>query len=266
MDIFSKMNDRVLLVGQGGGMMSVECLTGVMQAFEEYGMIPGQAHTSSGSTLFASLYYSGHDSAWFKELMETRDVSEFFQISQVNTVGTVLGMRRHLINNNGVKKLLEKEMTGRASLRVTTSLTRLIDWEPVNMAATPASTLAATSIPYLFKPVMIQRVLYGDGGVLDNIPVPPKSSLSNYRHVYVFLCPKTVYNDTTDDYVIPGLIELLNGVMNREYKELERQKYFEASNVTLIRPKSSYGGELLKWSPKFKLRNHCYELTKGLLS
>ena len=265
MDIFEKMNNRILLVGQGGGMMSVECLTGVMQAFEEYGMIPGQAHTSSGSTLFSSLYYSGHESAWFRELMNTRKVSEFFHVCIPGTISTACSRARHLIDNDGVKKLLEQEMTGWASLRVTTSLTRLIDWESVYMPATPASALAATSIPFLFKPVMIDTVLYGDGGVLDNIPAPSKEELTQYDHVFVFLCPKTVYNDTTEDGLITGLLELLDGVMCREYKELQRQCYFEEPNVTLIQPEGDFGGGLLNWSPNFQLRDHCYELTKGLL-
>lgn len=265
MDIFQKMNNRVLLVGQGGGMMSVECLTGIMQAFEEYGMIPGQAHTSSGSTLFSSLYYSGHDSAWFKDLIQTRDVDDFFHVCVPGVVSTACSRGRHLIDNDGVKQLLEQEMTGLASLRVTTSLTRLIDWESVHMPVTPATALAATSIPFVFKPVMIDNVLYGDGGVLDNIPAPDKSDLKMYDHVFVFLCPKMVYNDTTEDGLITGLLELLNSALNREYKELQRQHYFDEANVTLIQPEDGLGGGLLNWSPKFQLRDRCYELTKGLL-
>ena len=265
MDIFSIMDDDILLVGQGGGMMSVECLTGIMRAFEERGVLPGQAHTSSGSTLFSSLYYSGHDSSWFRNLMETRDVSEFFKLSLPGAVSTVFSRGRHLFNNDGVKKILEEEMTGAASLRVTTSLTRLIDWEMVSMPATPASALAATSIPYIFKPVEIQGVLYVDGGVVNNIPVPSKNDLFNYKHVYVFLCPATVYNDTTDDYLLSGLLELLNAVMDRELKELESQYYFDESKVTLIRPPENYGGGLLNWSPNFELRDRCYELAKGLI-
>ncbi len=266
MNIFESMNNQVLLVGQGGGMMSVECLTGVMRAFEEYGMIPGQAHTSSGSTLFSSLYYSGHESAWFRELMQTRKVSEFFHVCVPGALSTMCSCARHMIDNDGVKKLLEQEMTGLASLRVMTSLTRMIDWESIHMPATPATALAATSIPFLFKPVMIDSILYGDGGVLDNIPAPAKNNLCQYDHVFVFLCPKTVYNDTTEDGLITGLLELLDGVMNREYKELERQKYFDEPNVTLIQPEDGFGGGLLNWSPKFQLRDYCYELTKGLLS
>lgn len=265
MDIFSMMDDNILLVGQGGGILSVECLTGIMCAFEERGVIPGKAHTSSGSTLFSSLYYSGHDSSWFCNLMETRDVSEFFKISIPGAVSTAFSCGRHLFNNDGVKKILEKEMTGAASLRVTTSLTRLIDWEMVSMAATPATALAATSIPYVFKPVEIQGVLYVDGGVVNNIPVPSKNDLFNYKHVYVFLCPDTVYNDSTDDHLLTGLIELLNAVKDRELKELESQHYFDEQNVTLIRPPENYGGGLLNWSPNFQLRDQCYELAKGLI-
>ena len=266
MDIFSMMDDDVLLVGQGGGMLSVECLTGIMRAFEERGVIPGKAYTSSGSTLFSSLYYSGHDSFWFHNLMETRDVSDFFSPCIGGSLSTVVSCGRHMFNNDGVKKLLEEEMTGAASLRVTTSLTRLIDWEMVSMPATPSSALAATSIPYIFKPVEIQGTLYVDGGVINNIPVPSKEEIDDhFKHVFVFLCPDTVYNDTTEDSLITGLLELLDAVKNREIKKLISMNYFDDPRITLIQPKESCGGGLLNWSPDFALREHCYELAKGLI-
>lgn len=266
MDIFKLMDDEILLVGQGGGMMSVEALSGIMRAFEEYGTIPGLARTSSGSTLFSSLYYSGLDSSWFYNLMENRPVSEFFSVSPIGVARTAVSKGRHLFNNDGVKKTLEQYMTGYATLRVTTSLTRLLDWEQVSMPATPASALAATSIPYIFKPVMIDDVLYVDGGVVNNIPVPDMDELKNFKHVYVFLCPDNTYNDTTEDKLLPGLLELLSAVMERELKELVYQEYFNQPNVTLIKPASNCGGGLLNWSPEFKLRDYCYDLTKEILS
>lgn len=265
MSIFSMMDDDVLFVAQGGGVLSVECCTGIMQAFEEYGMIPGKAQTSSGGTLFSSLYYSGHDTAWFRDLMETKDLSEFFSLSPINSIGCITGNSRHMVNNDGVKKLLEEEMTGAATLRVRTSLTKLSDWSGCYMQATPAVALAATSIPWVFKPVKIGNELYADGGVVNNIPVPSKEQLECYRHVYVFLTPTTTYNDTTDDSLIVGLVELLQAVMDRELNKLKTIGYFDNPKITLIHPKESFGGELLKWSNDFALRNHCYELTKEML-
>ncbi len=265
MNIFNMMDDDVLFCGQGAGVMAVECDTGIFKAFEEYGKIPGRAMTSSGSTLFASLYYSGHDTDWFKELMTNRNLNEFFNVSAISSAKTVFGEARHLIKNDGVKVLLEKEMTGHASLRVQTSITRNVDWSSHMLPVTPAVALAATSIPLVFKPVMIDGVLYCDGGVLCNIPVPPFEELPKWKHVFVYLSPPTQYNDTPDDPLITGLLELLQAVMDREVKKLEKLKYFEQPNVTLIRPEKDLGGGLLSWSPKFALRDRCYEIAKEKL-
>lgn len=266
MDIFSMMDDGVLFVAQGGGVLSVECCTGIMRAFEECGKIPGRAQTSSGGTLFSSLYYSGHDTSWFRELMSSRDLSEFFSLSPVSSIGCVTGCSRHMVNNDGVKQLLEEEMTGAATLRVRTSLTRLRDWSGCYMNVTPAVALAATSIPWVFKPVKIGDELYADGGVVNNIPVPSEEQLQQYKHVYVFLTPPSNYNDTTEDPLITGLLELLQAVMNRELEKLTTIGYFNDPKITLIHPQESFGGELLKWSDNFALREHCYELTKEILN
>lgn len=266
MNIFSMMDDDVLFVAQGGGVLSVECCTGIMKAFEEYGKIPGHAQTSSGGTLFSSLYYSGHDTNWFRELMSSRKLSEFFSMSPISSIGCITGCSRHLVNNDGVKKLLEEEMTGSATLRVRTSLTKLVDWSGCYMNVTPAVALAATSIPWVFKPVKIGEELYADGGVVNNIPVPSSEQLEHYKHVYVFLTPPSTYNDTTDDPLIVGLLELLQAVMNRELEKLMKIGYFENPKITLIYPQESFGGELLKWSDNFALREHCYELTKEILN
>ena len=265
MDIFLKMEDDVMFVAQGGGVLSVECCTGILQAFEEYGMIPGTVRSSSGGTLFSSLYYSGHDTAWFRELMVTRKLSEFFQFCPVGVIGSVTGCRRHLVDNDGVKKLLEDEMTGEATKRVLTSVVRLRDWTSLMVPATPGYALAATSIPWIFSPVEVFGELYGDGGVKNNIPVPPKKDLRKYKHVYVFLTPPTQYNDTTNDNLIVGLLELLQAVMDREYTVLKKQRYFEHKKITVIQPEDALGGGLLNWSKDFALREHCYQLTKEIL-
>ena len=265
MSIFEKMNDRILFCGQGAGVMAIECDTGIFQAFEEAGIIPGKALTSSGSTLFSSLYYSGHPVRWFHDLMENHNLDEFFQFSIEGTVGSLFGGARHIVNNDGVKELLERYMTGKATTRVTTSVTKLADWSAKYMSATPASALAATSIPWVFKPVKIGEHLYVDGGVVNNIPIPRPEELDNWDHVYIFLSPRTTYNDQECDPLLMGLIELLQAIMDREIVQLEETGYFDNPKITVINPPESYGGGLLNWSPKFKLRQVTYELTKELL-
>ena len=265
MNIFEKMNDRILFCGQGAGVMAIECDTGIFQAFEESGIIPGKALTSSGSTLFSSLYYSGHPVRWFHDLMENRSLDEFFQFSIGGTIGSLFGGARHIVNNDGVKELLERYMTAKATLRVTTSVTKLSDWSAKFMSATPLTALAATSIPWVFKPVKIGDSLYVDGGVVNNIPLPKPEELDKWDHIYVFLAPKTVYNDKECDPLLIGLIELLQAIMDRELKQLEETGYFDNPKITVINPPDALGGGLLNWSPNFQLRDAVYKQTKELL-
>lgn len=262
--MFNKMDDSILFCGQGAGVMAVECDTGIFRAFEEKGVIPGKALTSSGSTLFSSLYYSGHNTDWFHCLMDNVELNKFFTISPKGIVNTVTGGARHMLNNDGVRDILERYMTGDASLRVKTSITRMRDWSSQITPVTPATALAATSIPFIFKPVKIGEDLFVDGGVLNNIPVPPIDELKNYKHVFVFLAPQDQYSGL-EDPLVTELIQLLLAIMDREVKQLIEVGYFDQPNVTLIRPETGFDGNLLNWSTGKKLEQHCYEITKEIL-
>lgn len=262
--MFDKMDNEVLFCGQGAGVMAVECDTGIFRAFEEYGTIPGKALTSSGSTLFSSLYYSGHNTDWFHCLIDNVKLNNFFTVSPIGALKTVIGNARHLLNNDGVKELLEKNMTARASLRVQTSITRMADYSTHLVEVTPATALAATSIPYIFKPVKINDDLFVDGGVLNNIPVPKYEELDNWKHVFIYLSPAADYRDLKDPLIIE-LFDLLQAIMDREIKQLEEIGYMDHPKVTVIRPEASFGGNLLKWSEGLQLEKRCYELTKEAL-
>ncbi len=262
--MFNKMDDKVLFCGQGAGVMAVECDTGIFRAFEERGVIPGKALTSSGSTLFASLYYSGHNVDWMHCLMDNVELNKFFTVSPIGALKTLVGNARHLLDNEGVKNLLEKYMTGKASLRVQTSITRMVDYTTHLVDVTPATALAATSIPYVFKPVKIGEDLFVDGGVLNNLPVPKYEDLDNWKHVFIYISPAADYKDLKDPLLIE-LFDLLQAIMDREVKQLEEVGYFNHPNVTVIRPTQTFGGNLLAWSKNKQLEQHCYELTKEAL-
>lgn len=256
-------NDNILLCGNGGGFLSIECLTGVYRAFEEWGIIPGKVMSSSGATLFSSLYYSVETSKWFEALMDITTPSTFINFNIGAAVETLLSKRQHLIDNDPVYEILKKNMTGNASKRVQTSVTRNTDWSTHMKYVTPGWATAATSIPFIFKPVKIGDHLWSDGGVLNNLPVPSIEEAKQYKHIFVFVCPPTAYFNGS--FIGIQLINLLFAVMEREVSQLKEIGFFDLPNVTVIQPKESYGGTLLSWSPDFKLRESSYELTKELL-
>ena len=148
--------------------------------------------------------------------------------------------------------------------RVQVSVTKLNDYSSELVPATPTWVLAATSIPYLFKPVQLEDgSLYGDGGILDNIPVPSLQEIKSYRKVYIVLTPPTKAGDTSG---ILGLITLLSGVMDREVTQIADAGYLEMDNVTLIQPTEGHEGNLLKWSDNFGLMSEAYDITSKLIA
>ena len=256
--------DDVLLVAQGGGVMSVEILTGVYKAFEEAGKIPGKVRASSGGALFSGLYYSGHNSAWFYDLMQKKSLLQWISPAPGQAVKSMYGKSNYMLQNKGLFDFLYSNMTAEAMERVQVSVTKLNDYTSELVPATPTWVLAATSIPYLFKPVQLEDgSLYGDGGILDNIPVPPLEEIKKYRKAYIVLTPPTKPGDTSG---ISGLVTLLSGVMDREVAQISDAGYLDLDNVVLIQPSVDHGGSLLTWSENFGLMSEAYNITSKLIT
>lgn len=94
------------------------------------------------------------------------------ELAPVQAIKSVYSKSNYIIDNTGLARFLLQNMTVSAMDRVQVSVTRLDDYTSHMKAATPTWVLAATSIPFLFMPVKVGEHLYGDGGVLNNIPLP----------------------------------------------------------------------------------------------
>lgn len=94
------------------------------------------------------------------------------ELAPVQAVKSAYSKSNYIIDNTGLAGFLLQNMTAGAMDRVQVSVTRLDDYTSHMKAATPTWVLAATSIPFLFMPVKVGQELYGDGGVLNNIPLP----------------------------------------------------------------------------------------------
>ena len=248
-----------LFVGQGAGFQAVECDTGIFQALEELNCIPEYAIASSGSALFSSLYYSGWDANKFIELENTTSPQNWIDIEPFQAIKTPFGKSNYCVSNKKIRKLLFEEMKFSATERVQVSVTRMDDYSSHLKPATPDWTLASTSIPFIFPTLKKEGYLWGDGGILNNVPLPSLEECTKYDKVILFLSPKTDFNGV--EYGLKGVSNLLFAVMQREESQLEESGYFQLPNLICIRPKSSYGGNLFKWSNNFDLRKECKQLT-----
>lgn len=254
--------DNILVVAQGAGFQACEFDCAGFEAFCERDIVPGYAMASSGSALFTSLFYS-RGMEWVKNMILSSKPSDFIDICYYQSLKTAFGKSNHLIDNSKIRTLLEENMTGEASKRVKVSVTKLDDWTTHMKNATPAFTLAATSIPFVFKPVKIGGCIWGDGGVFNNIPCPTLEEAKKWKHIFVFVSPK--YEPSGSETGISGLLDLLNAVFDREFKQLEESGFFELPNVSLIQPDSASGGGLFSWSEDFKMMKNCYEKISKIL-
>ena len=250
--------EDVLFVGQGAGFQSVECDTGIFKAFCERDFVPGHAMASSGSALFSSAFYS-KGIEWIEQLVRSKTPFEFVNLCPYQAAKTAIGYSNYVIDNSEIRKILEENMTGEATKRVKVSVTRLDDWSIHIKRATPAYTLAATSIPFIFKPIKINDALWVDGGVLNNVPVPPNDEIGKWKHIFVFIAPTYVPYEDNDG--IRGMLNLLNAALDREFYQLEESGFFELPNVHLIHPEENFGSGLFAWSDQYKLMDLCHDLT-----
>ena len=256
------MNDfkeNWLFVGQGAGFQAVECDTGIFQALEELNCVPERAVASSGSAMFSSLYYSGWGTQKMIELENTTSPFDWVDVKPFQAIKTPFGKSNYCISNEKIRKLLFDEMKFSATERVQVSVTRMDDYSSHLKPATPDWTIAATSIPFIFPTLKKEGYLWGDGGVLNNVPLPALEDCKTYDKIILFLAPKTDFDGV--EYGFSGIANLLMAVMQREEFQLEESGYLDLPNLVCIRPKNAFGSNLFKWSENFQLREECKRLT-----
>ncbi len=255
--------ERWLYVGQGAGFQAVEANTGIFQALEELGLVPDRARASSGSALFCSLYYSGWDAARFREFEDTTTPFDWVDLCPWQTLKTVAGRSNHCMDNAKVQQLLLKEMTFEATRHLQVSVTRMDDYSTHMRPATPDWSMAAGSIPFVLPTIRRDGACWGDGGVLNNVPMPALEECGQYERIILFLAPPTEYDGAA--LGLRGIASLMLAVMSREETQLSESGYMDLPNLVLIRPGSAFGGHLFRWSDDFSLRGECHRMTRELL-
>lgn len=157
------------LVLSGGGARGFAHL-GVIQALNDAGIYPEIISGTSAGAIAGALYADGYKPKEIMKLMNSKNTFDYFSPTMP---------RGGLLKISGVIRILE------TSLRATSFETLKI---PLYVAATDLNNgqavyfssgdllnaiIASSSIPVLFKPIVIDNIQYVDGGVLDNLPVKP---------------------------------------------------------------------------------------------
>ncbi|GAA3916539.1 patatin [Chitinophaga oryziterrae] len=173
----------------GGGARGYAHL-GVLKAFEEQSIFPEVIAATSAGSIAAAFICDGYN---------TDEVRQIFKLHK-------LGLSMQWRNwSSGFLSLKKVEQVLKQTLRHTTleslpiplyiTATNFVTGEQAIFDKGPIipAVLAASSIPLLFQPVMIDNVPYVDGGLSGNLPVEPL--IGEYRDIIgVHVNPLTPYN------------------------------------------------------------------------
>lgn len=167
---------RFGIVLSGGGVRGFAHL-GVLQALNEAGIFPEIISGTSAGALVGVLYCDGYKPGEILNIMKSS--------SRLNYMRPTLP-RYGILQISGVARILEQSLRAKkfSDLKI-----------PLVVAATDINNgqiryfsegelinpvIASSSIPVLFKPVIINDIHYVDGGVMDNMPVLPIENYCKY--------------------------------------------------------------------------------------
>lgn len=153
----------------GGGARGFAHL-GIMQAFQESGIVPSAISATSAGAIAAAFLAQGREPLGILDLFSKHPVALSFRWQR--KLGAFMSLKN-------LERLLEEEL-GNATFSdlniplfvcVTNFLTG--DQEVFKEGPLIPALMAAASIPVMFPPVLIDGVPYVDGGLSSNLPVEP---------------------------------------------------------------------------------------------
>ena len=209
---------RTGIVLSGGGARGFAHL-GVLQALNEADIFPDIVSGTSAGALAGALFCDGHTPNEILKIMKRQSKLDYMR---------PVVPRDGLLQISGVVKLLENNLKAKTfeelKLPLVVCATDLNHGKSVYISNGELITavIASSSIPVLFKPVIINKIYYVDGGVLDNLPIKPIQNKCN-------LLIGSFVNPVGYEESISGLITIAMRVfmLDQTKEMLEKKKYFD---------------------------------------
>lgn len=199
------------LVLSGGGARGFTHI-GVLQALNEAGIFPDILSGTSAGSIAGALYCDGKSPADIMKIMKTNSRLDYMRPTLP---------RDGLLQISGISKLLEHNLSAKnfedLKIPLVVAATDLNHGRAVYFSEGELITpvIASSSIPVLFKPVIINNIYYVDGGVCDNLPIKPLQNICT-RTIGSFVNP-VGYEESTS-----GLIKIaMRTFMLNQAKEAE---------------------------------------------
>ena len=157
------------LVLSGGGARGYAHV-GIIQALQEKGLQINAIAATSAGALVGALLCDGYSTTQIKEII----ISEEPKIS-LSALGFAQGFFSSHTIQGVLKKYLKSKTFADLKIPLHISLTNLANGqsEIFSEGNLLDVLLAASAIPAIFSPVMINQIPYADGGMTNNLPIDP---------------------------------------------------------------------------------------------
>jgi NTE family protein len=166
---------RTGLVLSGGGARGFAHL-GVLKALNDSGIYPDVISGTSAGALVGVLYADGYTPVEILNIMNTT--------SRLHYIRPTVP-REGLLQISGIERILKEKLRAEKfedlKIPLFVTATDLNNGKAVYFSSGDLlrPVIASASIPVLFNPVIIDKIHYVDGGVLDNLPIKPIEGMCN---------------------------------------------------------------------------------------
>jgi NTE family protein len=143
---------------------------GVLKALEEFGMKPDIISGVSAGAIAGALYADGYPPEEIMQIYTRKSIFEFMQMTVPKTgFFKPTGLKETLLKNLRAKRFEQLQIP----LVVTATNLLAGKSEYFREGSLVDAILASACVPIVFEAVMINKVPYIDGGIMNNLPVEP---------------------------------------------------------------------------------------------
>lgn len=174
----------------GGGSVLGALHIGVLQAFEEHGIIIKAISGTSAGAIVATLYAFGKSPKEIEDI-----VLELEWSGLLNVTFSKYGFLSNKKIGNFIKRHIGEKNIEEAKIALSIVTTDITTGEKVTLkhGDVAKAVMASTCVPGIFVPVEIEKRLLVDGGIVENVPL---NSLQNkevdYKIGVDLLCDNSI--------------------------------------------------------------------------
>lgn len=167
--IYSQINGNLGIALSGGGARGIGHV-GVLKALTENGIHPHYISGASMGSVVGAFYASGKTPEQMMDLFRHVRILKIFHL-RVPMLGLseMTFLRKILLKTLG--KIQFEDLEKPFSLSVANLQTG--EYEIIDSGDLIEAIVASSSIPLIFKPVIMNGMPYVDGGLINNLPVEP---------------------------------------------------------------------------------------------